>query len=112
MKTIFLSLLSLSLAAGSAFASDHSTEKKSLHAANSSAVINLTEENLRLRHQVDLLENQTAELQSAIAYQSMMINMLGHLHNAKDKEAQEEREAENAYNKMMSNLLIVLREKQ
>ena len=108
MKTLMISLMVLTLGLGSAKAEKSTTvaSNKASHAvAAAEAYKSVLEENRRLKLQLEELENLQAEMQSTLAYNQMMGNMMLKLESQKLQEQQAEMEAIHNYNKMMAAAL-------
>ncbi|QGW29094.1 hypothetical protein [Phnomibacter ginsenosidimutans] len=105
MKTLMISLMALTLGLGSAKAEKSTTtaSHKASHAVVAAeAYKTVLEENRRLKLQLEELENLQAEMQSTLAYNQMMGNMMLKLEAQKLEEQQADMEAINNYNKMMA----------
>jgi hypothetical protein len=117
MKTVFLSLMALSLVLGNANAKDTvSTSNKAVVAEKAvpskSSYDHLLEENRVLREKLEALANESAELKSTVQYNAMMSNMLSKLSESRIEGAVADLESEVAYNEMMGNMFTRIREEE
>lgn len=117
MKTVFLSLMALSLVLGNANAKDTASSTKNAVVAEKSvpskpSYDRLVEENRILREKLEALANESAELKSTVEYNTMMSNMLTKLSENRSEGTVADLESEVAYNEMMSNMFTRIREEE
>lgn len=113
MKTVFLSLMAMSLIMGNANAKDSLVANRKVVAEAAvpakSSYERLLEENRNLREKIELLTNETAELQSTVAYNAMMSNMFSRLHQDQAADKMADLQSELHYDAMMQTMFTRLR---
>jgi hypothetical protein len=117
MKTVFLSLMALSLVLGNANAKDSASSTKKVVVAEKSlpskpTYDHLVEENRMLREKLNSLVNESAELRSTVEYNAMMSNMMAKMSESRSEGAVADLESEVAYNEMMGNMFTRIREEE
>ncbi len=116
MKRILTSTFAIVLSVGLALANGHNdtlkptSEKIHSNPVAAVSIKALLDENAALRLKLDELQNTHDELQSTVAYSTMMNNMMQQIKEKEQFEKQEELKSEIAYNKMMAAMLLKIRE--